>query len=233
MKEHIVGTLNSIEIQSSFEKTDSIFNEFIDFKRRDSFYVEPINSSVIFKHIRYAYDWAFESYAIRRKVGSVIFKNGHPLSSGYNGMPSGENNKCEIDLSDGTSITRKEVIHAERNAFYKVKSPDDTENSSMFVTTAPCFECSQEIFMRKVSKVYFSEIYRGIDGVEYLIKRGVSITYVDLKNGVIEDIYVSDSEQSIDLKIRSIESMRKKFVEGHYPVSVDISDIYKFVEKKK
>lgn len=37
------------------------------------------------------------SYAKRKKVGAILVKDGRIISTGYNGMPSGMSNECEID----------------------------------------------------------------------------------------------------------------------------------------
>ena len=39
--------------------------------------------------------WAEQSYCKRAKVGAVIAKDGRILSVGYNGTPSGSENRCE------------------------------------------------------------------------------------------------------------------------------------------
>lgn len=231
-KKHLVGSVPLSVVQNTFEDLEDIRNDFTSFKRRSNFATEVIKTSVVLKHMRYAYDWSFESYARRRKVGAVIYKNGHPLSSGYNGMPSGETNNCEIESDNGVLITKNEVIHAEKNALYKVSSFDDAANASIFVTTAPCTNCSEEIYMRHLTKVYFSEIYRVVDGLEYLIKRGVSISFVNMVTGEVEDVYVSDEKQDVDLKIKSIVDLRTKFKNDYYPLSNKIEHIYSFFEKK-
>ena len=73
----------------------------------DSIYIEMANS------------WASLSKAERKKVGCLIVKDGMIISDGYNGTPSGFDNKCEDVDYFNQLITRKEVLHAESNAIEK------------------------------------------------------------------------------------------------------------------
>ena len=64
------------------------------------------------------------SHATRAKVGCIIVKDNRIISIGYNGMPSGWDNRCEDEYQyeDGgyEMRTRPEVIHAEANAIAKL-----------------------------------------------------------------------------------------------------------------
>ena len=58
---------------------------------------------------------ASSSYCVRAKVGAIIEREGNIIAIGYNGTPSGWENKCE----DENGITKYEVLHAESNAIAK------------------------------------------------------------------------------------------------------------------
>ena len=62
-----------------------------------------------------AYVFANLSKAKRRKVGCIIVKDGQVISNGFNGTPSGFNNRCEVN-----DVTKPEVLHAESNALMKI-----------------------------------------------------------------------------------------------------------------
>ena len=47
------------------------------------------------RYMRMARIWAENSYCERRKVGALLVKNKMIISDGYNGTPSGFENKCE------------------------------------------------------------------------------------------------------------------------------------------
>ena len=68
--------------------------------------------------------FAEHSTARRKHVGAIIVKDDRIISIGYNGMPSGWTNDCEIweetsQLESGWK-TKPEVLHAETNAIAKL-----------------------------------------------------------------------------------------------------------------
>ena len=62
-------------------------------------------------YMRIALITAERSYARRLKVGCVIVKNHSIISFGWNGMPTGYDNCCEMEVN-GELVTRPEVQHA-------------------------------------------------------------------------------------------------------------------------
>ena len=137
------------------------------------------------------------SYAKRLQVGAVIVKGNQILSSGYNGMPSGWENICEITIPEHIdpetrTITpehvksKPEVLHAERNALDKVAmSNESTLGAVMFTTHAPCLECAKSIYNTGITNVYYKEEYRSNDGINFLKKTGVHVhKYITLETSV-------------------------------------------------
>ena len=125
-----------------------------------------------------AYQFAKLSYAERRKVGCIIVKDHQVISFGYNGMPHGFNNVCE----DG-NITKPAVLHAESNAIMKVaKSTMSCEGAELYTTTCPCFGCAKLIIQAGISKVYYTEDYRDMSGVELLQQAGIIVEQVNVWN---------------------------------------------------
>ena len=85
--------------------------------------------------------WAKNSYCTRRKVGALLVKDRMIISDGFNGTPSGFENICEDPT---TGKTKPYVLHAEANAITKVaKSGNNSEGATLYVTDAPCLECSR------------------------------------------------------------------------------------------
>lgn len=116
------------------------------------------------------------SHARRLKVGAIVVKDDRIVSIGYNGTPAGWDNICE----DENYRTIPEVIHAEANAIAKLaKSQESGENSTMFITHAPCVECSKLIFTSGIRKVYFREYYRDQSGLEFLKKCNVEVNQIN------------------------------------------------------
>lgn len=113
------------------------------------------------------------SHCVRRIVGAVVVKDGHIISSGWNGMPAGFTNTCELP----GDVTNPLVRHAERNALERFMGRSEfTSGSTMYVTTAPCLDCAVTIKTRaKLTQVFFKEFYRTSDGVEYLLANNIEV----------------------------------------------------------
>lgn len=123
-------------------------------------------------YMKIAYQIASQSYCVRRKVGSVLVKDGQIISDGYNGTPSGFDNCCEIN----PETTKPEVLHAEANALAKVgKSTNSSDGSTMYITLSPCYECSKLLIQFGIKEVYYCEEYRDLSGVELLKRKGIKV----------------------------------------------------------
>jgi dCMP deaminase len=115
---------------------------------------------------------ALMSHAERKKVGAILEKDGNIISMGWNGTPSGFDNVCE----DGDNKTKPEVLHAELNLISKLaKSTNSSVDSNLYVTLSPCQECAKLIIQSGISKVFYSEEYRDLAGVELLKKAGLVV----------------------------------------------------------
>jgi dCMP deaminase len=138
-----------------------------------------------------AHEVAKMSHARRLQVGAVIVKDDRVISMGYNGMPAGWDNNCESEETEfnlvtktrtgtGKLTTRPEVLHAESNAIAKLaKSNDSGDGADIFVTHAPCMECSKLIFQSGIRRVYYSQDYRDDSGIKFLKQSGVEVVKHD------------------------------------------------------
>ena len=126
------------------------------------------------------------SHARRLKVGAIVTKNDRVISIGYNGTPAGWDNNCELEVRNefeyyvdnggekynGATIdllTKDEVIHAEANAIGKLaRSSESGEDATMYITHAPCLECSKLIHVAGINKVFYRNQYRNTNGIEFL-----------------------------------------------------------------
>ena len=159
-------------------------------------------------YMQVAYQFAKLSYAERRKVGCVIVKDKQVISFGYNGTPHGFENECECEVkmdpdagawldletieeqwpfqnSEGRYklTTKREVLHAESNAIMKVaKSTMSCEGADLYTTTCPCFDCAKLIIQAGIQKVYYTEDYRDMSGVELLERAGIEVEQVIVWN---------------------------------------------------
>lgn len=120
------------------------------------------------------------SRAIKLKVGAVVVKDGRILSLSWNGTPAGWDNNCEDEIinEDGSVIlrTKDETIHAEANAISKLaRSSDGGDGAYLFCTHAPCIECAKLIYGAGIRRVFYRDVYKNDNGVEFLEKCGVDI----------------------------------------------------------
>ena len=129
------------------------------------------------RYLRMARIWAENSYCERRKVGALIVKDKMIISDGYNGTPAGFENVCE----DENHLTKPYVLHAEANAITKIaRSGNNSEGATMYVTDAPCIECSKLIIQSGIKKVFYARQYRLTDGIDLLQRAGIEVHYLPL-----------------------------------------------------
>jgi dCMP deaminase len=130
------------------------------------------------RYLEMALIWAKNSYCKRKQVGALIVKDRMIISDGYNGTPSGFENNCE----DEENRTKPYVLHAEANAITKVaKSNNSSDNSSLYITTSPCLECSKLIIQSGISRVVFCDKYRKEDGIKLLERAGIEVIYLNIE----------------------------------------------------
>lgn len=128
------------------------------------------------RYMRMARIWAENSYCERRQVGALLVKNKMIISDGYNGTPSGFENKCE----DENFRSKPYVLHAEANAITKVaRSHNSSDGATLYVTASPCIECSKLIIQAGIKRVIYGEEYRIMDGVELLRKAGIEVEFLE------------------------------------------------------
>ncbi len=128
------------------------------------------------RYLRMAAVWAENSYCKRRQVGALLVKDHMIISDGYNGTPSGFENVCE----DADGVTKPYVLHAEANAITKLaRSSNNSDGSTLYVTAAPCIECSKLIIQSGIKRVVYGEKYRLEEGIELLRKANIEVIYLN------------------------------------------------------
>ena len=131
------------------------------------------------RYLRMARVWAENSYCVRRQVGALIVKDKMIISDGYNGTPSGFENICEDEL---TGKTKPYVLHAEANAITKVaKSANNCDGSTLYITAAPCIECSKLIIQAGIKRVVYCDDYRSEDGLKLLQRVGIECVKCEIE----------------------------------------------------
>ncbi|HRN16389.1 MAG TPA: dCMP deaminase family protein [Xylanibacter oryzae] len=129
-----------------------------------------------YRYIRMARIWSENSYCKRRKVGALVVKDKMIISDGYNGTPSGFENICE----DDNNLTKPYVLHAEANAITKLaRSNNNSDGATLYVTAAPCLECSKLIIQAGIKRVVYGEEYRLHDGIDLLRRAKIEVIYLN------------------------------------------------------
>lgn len=125
--------------------------------------------------MRMALEWAKLSHCKRKQVGALIVKKRMIISDGFNGSPTGFDNKCE----DCDGNTKWHVLHAEANAILKVASSTQScKGATLYITLSPCKECSKLIHQSEITRVVYYKEYKDISGLDFLEKAGVVITHL-------------------------------------------------------
>lgn len=134
------------------------------------------------RYMRMAIIWSENSYCRRRKVGALIVKDKMIISDGYNGTPAGFENICE----DDDNKTLPYVLHAEANAITKIAcSNNSSRGATLYVTDAPCIECSKLIIQAGIKRVVYAKKYRLEDGINLL--RRANIEVEQLETGINDE----------------------------------------------
>ncbi len=133
------------------------------------------------RYMRMARIWAENSYCERRQVGCLLVKNKKIISDGYNGTPTGFENKCE----DENNTSYPYVLHAEANAITKIaRSHNSSTGATLYVTASPCIECAKLIIQAEIIRVVYAEEYRITDGIDLLKKANVEVVYLNEKENL-------------------------------------------------
>jgi len=109
---------------------------------------------------------SLRSTCIKRKVGAVLVKDSHILSTGYNGVPTGFNH-CTSEtcvrknLKPGNQPELCRGIHAEINCIIQAAIHGTSINgeTTLYSTTFPCMSCLKLIINAGIKKLVYKEDY--------------------------------------------------------------------------
>lgn len=128
-------------------------------------------------YMRMALEWGKLSYCERKQVGALIVKDRMIISDGYNGTPTGFENRCE----DEDNATKWYVLHAEANAILKVASSTQScKGATLYITMSPCRECSKLIHQSGIKRVVYADKYKDTSGIDFLERAGVELTHLKI-----------------------------------------------------
>lgn len=121
------------------------------------------------------------SKAIRAQVGAVLVTSQGVTLTGYNGTPKGRDNCCEEWKNQAfphepVLVTKSEVIHAELNCIMKAaREGVSCIDSTVYVTLAPCVQCSAMMVQAGVKRLVYNKPYRDAYGLSLLEGSGVKV----------------------------------------------------------
>ncbi|MDD3378743.1 MAG: cytidine/deoxycytidylate deaminase family protein [Candidatus Methanomethylophilaceae archaeon] len=139
------------------------------------------------------------STCIRRKVGAVIVREKHILSTGYNGSPKGtkhcEELGCIRDQLNIPSGTRHELcrgVHAEQNAVAQAAYFGISVNGgTLYTTTFPCSMCAKILINSGIVEIVYHTGY-----MDDLSKELLSETNINIRRYPPEEEVLNNSEKT-------------------------------------
>jgi dCMP deaminase len=121
---------------------------------------------------------AARSTCIRRAVGAIITdKEGHVLSTGYNGVPKDFDHCIDVpclgasDMPGDTSSCM--AVHAEQNALLQCN--DLNRAHTIYCSCVPCFVCAKMLANTGIEVIICAEDYADKKGLLVLAERGCYI----------------------------------------------------------
>ncbi len=129
---------------------------------------------------------ASRSTCLRRKVGAVLVKDKHVLSTGYNGPPKGlkhcNETGCLREQRRIPSGERHEIcrgLHAEQNAIIQAALFGiSIKDSILYVTNTPCVVCAKMLINAGVSEIIYEGEYPDDLATEMLAESKVKLKKV-------------------------------------------------------
>ena len=110
---------------------------------------------------------AKRSTCLRRKVGAILVKDKHILSTGYNGAPKGFRHCAEVgclreslDVPAGERHELCRGLHAEQNAIIQAAVFGvSIKDSTLYCTNTPCVVCVKMLINAGVTEIVYSGEY--------------------------------------------------------------------------
>lgn len=128
-------------------------------------------------YLKMATEWSKLSHAKRKQVGCILVKDNQIISDGFNGTPTGFDNRCEDENGD----THWYVLHSEANAILKcARYGNSCEGATIYQNLSPCRECSKLILQCGIERLVYIKDYKDSSGIDFLLENGVKVEKVEI-----------------------------------------------------
>ena len=143
---------------------------------------------------------AKRSTCLRRKVGAILVKDKHILSTGYNGAPKGLKHcsevgclRKELGIPSGERHEICRGLHAEQNAIIQAAVFGiSIKNSVLYCTNTPCVVCAKMLINAGVNEIVYSGEYP-----DDLAKKIISESKIKIRNFDNNNTMLSKTKKSI------------------------------------
>lgn len=133
--------------------------------------------------MKLAYLVACRTTCLSRKVGAVIVRDNHIISTGYNGAPKGVSHcldtgciRKERGIPSGERLDICKAVHAEQNAIIEAAyNGVSTKGASIYVTVTPCFTCAKMIINAGIKEIIIDGDYPSVDSRALFEEVGIKI----------------------------------------------------------
>ncbi|MCK4348640.1 MAG: cytidine/deoxycytidylate deaminase family protein [Thermoplasmatales archaeon] len=135
---------------------------------------------------------AKRSTCLRRKVGAILVKDKHILSTGYNGAPKGLKHcsevgclRKELGIPSGERHEICRGLHAEQNAIIQAAVFGiSIKNSVLYCTNTPCVVCAKMLINAGVKEIVYSGEYPDDLAKKMISESKIKIRNFDNKNTI-------------------------------------------------
>lgn len=119
---------------------------------------------------------AERSTCTRAKVGALLVRDNHIISTGYVGAPSGADHCLDVGCLIGPHGGCIRTVHAESNVLaFACKEGICTKGSTLYVTLSPCLDCAKQLINAGIERVVYLTQYRDISGIQLLEENGIDV----------------------------------------------------------
>jgi len=123
------------------------------------------------------------STCLRRKVGAVMVKDRHILTTGYNGAPKGLRHCAEVGcvreqnaIPSGVKTELCRGVHAEQNTIIQASVFGvSISGATLYVTNYPCVACAKMLINAEIAEIVYDDEYEDPLSKEILEESGIVV----------------------------------------------------------